>query len=96
VVKVLVKDGYALDFTRSVADEVAARWLQHQGIYAYSRRSRDEFSSLPQSGVEKERSLEQMRIMGVRPIRIVQSPYPSISVDVPSDVNAVEGMLTKH
>jgi 3-deoxy-manno-octulosonate cytidylyltransferase (CMP-KDO synthetase) len=96
VVKVLVKDGYALDFTRSVADEDAARWLQHQGIYAYSRRSRDEFSSLPQSGVEKERSLEQMRIMGVRPIRIVQSPYPSISVDVPSDVNAVEGMLTKH
>ena len=95
VVKVLVKDDYALDFTRSVAVEDASRWFQHQGIYAYSRRCRDEFSSLPQSEVEKERSLEQMRVLGKRPIRIVQSPYPSISVDVPSDLSAVEAALTR-
>ena len=95
VVKVLVKDDYALDFTRSVAVEDASRWFQHQGIYAYSRRCRDEFSSLPQSEVEKERSLEQMRVLGKRPIRIVQSPYPSVSVDVPSDVGAVEAALTR-
>ena len=95
VVKVLVKGDYALDFTRSVAVEDASRWFQHQGIYAYSRRCRDEFSSLPQSEVEKERSLEQMRILGKRPIRIVQSPYPSVSVDVPSDVGAVEATLTR-
>ncbi len=90
VVKVLVKDDYAVDFTRWVANEDAPRWFQHQGIYAYSRVCRDEFSSLPQNEVEKERSLEQMRVLGRRPIRIVQSKYPSISVDVPSDVNAVE------
>ena len=95
VVKVLVKGDYALDFTRSVAVEDVSRWFQHQGIYAYSRRCRDEFSSLPQSEVEKERSLEQMRILGKRPIRIVQSPYPSVSVDVPSDVGAVEAALTR-
>lgn len=95
VVKVLVKGDYALDFTRSVAVEDASRWFQHQGIYAYSRRCRDEFSSLPQSEVERERSLEQMRILGKRPIRIVQSPYPSVSVDVPSDVATVEAALTR-
>lgn len=95
VVKVLVKGDYALDFTRSVAVEDASRWFQHQGIYAYSRRCRDEFSSLPQSEVEKERSLEQMRILGKRPIRIVQSPFPSVSVDVPSDLSAVEAALTR-
>ena len=95
VVKVLVKGDYALDFTRSVAVEDASRWFQHQGIYAYSRRCRDEFSSLPQSEVEKERSLEQMRILGKRPIRIVQSPYPSVSVDVPSDVATVEAALAR-
>jgi 3-deoxy-manno-octulosonate cytidylyltransferase (CMP-KDO synthetase) len=50
---------------------------------------------LPQTEVETERSLEQMRILGKRPIRIVQSKYPSISVDVPSDVNAVEVALKK-
>ena len=95
VVKVLVEGDYALDFSRSVAVEDAARWFQHQGIYAYSRRCRDEFSSLPQSKIELERSLEQMRVLGRRPIRIVRSPYRSISVDVPSDVSAVEGALKR-
>lgn len=96
VVKVKVENGLAVDFTREVASEDAPRWFQHQGIYAYSRRSRDEFSSLPQNPVELERSLEQMRILGRTPIRMVQSPFPSISVDVPSDASAVEALLNEH
>ena len=95
VVKVLVEGDYALDFSRSVAVEDASRWFQHQGIYAYSRCCRDEFSSLPQSKLELERSLEQMRVLGRRPIRMVVSPFRSISVDVPSDVSAVEGALKR-
>ena len=93
VVKVLVRDGEAIDFTRSVPPAEASRWFQHQGIYAYSRESRDEFASLPQGKIELERSLEQMRILGRRPVRIVQSAYPSISVDVPSDAAHVEKIL---
>ncbi|WP_290925805.1 3-deoxy-manno-octulosonate cytidylyltransferase [Fibrobacter sp.] len=93
VVKVLVRDGEAIDFTRSVPPAEVGRWFQHQGIYAYSREARDEFASLPQSKMELERSLEQMRILGRRPIRIVQSSYPSISVDVPSDATHVENIL---
>lgn len=100
VVKVLVKDGVALDFTRDVdenalatASDQNAFWFQHQGIYAYSRACRDEFASLPQSQVELDRSLEQMRIIDRRTIRMVQSPYISISVDVPADVSAVEAQL---
>lgn len=93
VVKVRVEDGFAVDFTRNFPPEEASRWYQHQGIYAYSRAARDEFASLPQNEVELSRSLEQMRIMGKRPIRIVQSPYPSISVDVPSDAEAVEARI---
>ena len=93
VVKVLVRDGMAIDFTRSVPPAEVGRWFQHQGIYAYSRESRDEFASLPQSKIELERSLEQMRILGRRPIRIVESAYPSISVDVPSDAEHVEKIL---
>ena len=105
VVKVLVRDGLAMDFSRFVPPTLveqmigakplteASRWFQHQGIYAYSRESRDEFASLPQSRIELERSLEQMRILGRRPIRIVQSVYPSISVDVPSDAIHVEEIL---
>ena len=93
VVKVLVRDGVAVDFTRSVPPAETNLWFQHQGIYAYSREARDEFASLPQSKIELERSLEQMRILGRRPIRIVQSAYPSISVDVPSDATHVENIL---
>ena len=96
VVKVRVENGLAVDFTRHVEPSEAPRWFQHQGIYAYSRASRDEFSGLPQGGVELERSLEQMRILGRRPIRMVQSPYPSVSVDVPADAAAVEALIRKH
>ncbi|WP_295098880.1 NTP transferase domain-containing protein [uncultured Fibrobacter sp.] len=96
VVKVKVENGFAVDFTRHVEPSEAPRWFQHQGIYAYSRASRDEFSGLPQSGVELERSLEQMRILGRRPIRIVQSPFPSVSVDVPADAAAVEALIRRH
>jgi len=96
VVKVLVKGDVAIDFSRDVnlSDSVEeSRWFQHQGIYAYSRASREEFASLPQSSVELDRSLEQMRIIDRRTIRMVQSPYISISVDVPSDVAAVEAQI---
>ena len=99
VVKVLVSGGLAIDFTRVVKPALlgkpasAGRWFQHQGIYAYSRAARDEFASLSQSPVELERSLEQMRILGIRTIRIVESIYPSISVDVPSDATRVEQIL---
>ncbi|MCQ2096493.1 MAG: NTP transferase domain-containing protein [Fibrobacter sp.] len=95
VVKVRVEGDYAVDFTREVSEAEAHLWFQHQGIYAYSRVAREEFSALPQSNIELERSLEQMRILGRRPIRIVRSPYMSVSVDVPSDVFAVERLLKK-
>lgn len=95
VVKVKVQDNYAIDFSREVCLEDAPFWFQHQGIYAYSSASRDEFSSLPQSDSELERSLEQMRILGRRPIRIIQSKFRSVSVDVPSDAEAVEALIHK-
>ena len=93
VVKVLVSGGLATDFSRSVQLSTSSHWMQHQGIYAYSRAARDEFAALPQSKIEIERSLEQMRILGLRPIRVVQSIYPSISVDVPADALRVEKIL---
>lgn len=96
VVKILVKDDFAVDFSRNIPAEGAELWLQHQGIYAYSRLSRDEFASLPQNSLELERSLEQMRILGKRPIRVVRSRYPSVSVDVPSDARTIENLLKNY
>lgn len=92
VVKVRVVDGYATDFCRELP-AVAVGWTLHRGVYAYSEESRAEFSGLPQSTLEVERSLEQMRVLGLRPIRVVHDPDLSASVDLPSDVDVVESLI---
>lgn len=96
VVKVAVDSaGYAEDFVRGNPDG-SRKWFRHVGVYAYSAAARAEFSSLPQSKAEKERSLEQLRILGKRPIRVVFSTSLSASVDLPSDVQKVESLLKKN
>lgn len=92
VVKVLVHNGYALDFVRDLPAE-ASGWHTHRGIYAYGAESRAEFAALPQTRLETERSLEQMRILGKRPIRVVADPDFSASVDTPADVPIVESLI---
>lgn len=93
VVKVAVDSaGYAEDFVRNVP-EGNRTWFRHVGVYAYSDESRKEFSNLPQSKTERERSLEQLRILGKRPIRVVFCTSLSASVDLPSDVQKVESLL---
>lgn len=92
VVKVHVEQGYATDFCRE-ASAFGANWFMHRGLYGYSAVCRAQFQSLPQSTLELERSLEQMRILGLCPIRVIQDPDTSASVDLPSDVPLVERMI---
>jgi len=92
VVKVLVKDGYAVDFQREIPIGTVG-WTLHRGIYAYSAESRVEFAHLIRTPLELTRSLEQMRVLGIRPIRVIQDPDISASVDLPSDVGLVERIL---
>lgn len=95
VVKVAVDfSGYATEFTRKLPDD-SLRWFRHVGVYAYSAETREEFSNLPQSKLERERSLEQLRILGKRPVRVVFCTSLSASVDLPSDVQKVEFLLKK-
>ena len=92
VVKVKSANGYAVAFCRQILGPVAG-WNVHRGIYAYSREAREEFNSLPQSADEKRFSLEQLRILGKRPIRVIESTEHSMSVDVPSDVAKMETLI---
>lgn len=93
VVKVEIDEtGHATEFTRKLPER-AATWHRHVGVYAYSAESREEFSNLPQSALEKERALEQLRILGKRPIRVIYCTSLSASVDLPSDVQKVESIL---
>lgn len=94
VVKVAVSsDGFATDFRRSVPENEFGQWAEHRGIYAYSFKSREEFFALPQAPREQAESLEQLRILGKTPIRMVETQVPSYSVDLLSDVPTVEDQL---
>ncbi len=95
VVKVAVDSaGYATGFSRRLPDD-SRSWFRHVGVYAYSAEAREEFSNLPQSKSERENSLEQLRILGKRPIRVVFCTSLSASVDLPSDVQKVESLLKR-
>jgi len=93
VVKVHIVDGIATDFLRT--NPQGEGWHSHRGIYAYSAESLEEFAALPQSVLERERSIEPLRILGRRPIRVITSLDSSISVDVPADIERVTAFLLR-
>lgn len=105
VVKVVLDfDGNGLYFSRSpipwVRDTggiVAARHWKHIGIYGYRRSTLLEFPTLPPGELERIEQLEQLRWLenGFR-IRVVETEYDPVSVDVPADVARVEKILRER
>jgi 3-deoxy-manno-octulosonate cytidylyltransferase (CMP-KDO synthetase) len=105
VVKV-VQDfqGDALYFSRApipwVRDEAsrhAARHLKHIGLYVYRHAALLEYPTLPPGELERHERLEQLRWLenGYR-IRVVETEYDAVSVDVPEDVERVEKILRER
>jgi 3-deoxy-manno-octulosonate cytidylyltransferase (CMP-KDO synthetase) len=97
-------DGNALYFSRApipwVRDRdgsVAARHWKHIGLYAFRRDALIEFPTLPPGDLERLEQLEQLRWLenGYR-IRIVETEYDAISVDVPADIERVEKLLREN
>jgi 3-deoxy-manno-octulosonate cytidylyltransferase (CMP-KDO synthetase) len=100
---VLDFDGNALYFSRApipwVRDRggsVHARHLKHLGLYAFRRAALLEFATFPQGDLERIEQLEQLRWLenGYR-IRVAETQFDSISVDMPEDVARVEELLAK-
>jgi 3-deoxy-manno-octulosonate cytidylyltransferase (CMP-KDO synthetase) len=94
-------DGNALYFSRSPipwvrdrGEAVAAQHWKHLGLYAYRRDALLDFPTLPPGELERLEQLEQLRWLenGYR-IRVVETEYDAISVDVPGDVERVEKIL---
>jgi len=102
IVKVVLDfDGNALYFSRApipwVRDRkgpVHVRPLKHLGIYAFRRAALLEFATFPQGDLERIEQLEQLRWLenGYR-IRVAETEYDSVSVDMPEDVTRVEEIL---
>ncbi|RKY59939.1 MAG: 3-deoxy-manno-octulosonate cytidylyltransferase, partial [Candidatus Latescibacterota bacterium] len=98
VVKVVAdRRGYALYFSRSpvpfLRDVPREVWwergifLEHIGLYAYTREFLLTLSGLPPTPLELAEKLEQLRALehGYR-IAVVETDYESFGVDTPEDL----------
>ena len=105
VVKVVLDfEGHALYFSRAPIPWVQGdggpslvRRRKHLGLYVFRQKALLEFSGLPQGELERLEQLEQLRWLenGYR-IRVAETIYDSVSVDVPADVPRVEKLLLQR
>jgi 3-deoxy-manno-octulosonate cytidylyltransferase (CMP-KDO synthetase) len=81
-------------WVRDSAETVTAQHWKHLGLYGFRRDALLEFPTLPPGELEHLEQLEQLRWLenGFR-IRVVETDYDAISVDVPSDVARIEKLL---
>ena len=83
-----------IPWVRDSAETVTARHWKHLGLYGFRRDALLEFPTLPPGELEHLEQLEQLRWLenGFR-IRVVESEYDAVSVDVPADLERVERLL---
>jgi 3-deoxy-manno-octulosonate cytidylyltransferase (CMP-KDO synthetase) len=85
----------AIPFLRSRAAGVAL--YRHIGLYVYRRDFLLHLTGLPQSGLEKAESLEQLRALeNGFTIHVAETDYEPIGVDVPEDIATVENFLLQQ
>jgi len=71
-----------------------ATFRKHTGLYVYRRAFLLEYTSWPQSALERAESLEQLRALSRRAvIRVIESDSPSIGVDTEQDLARVRKMM---
>jgi 3-deoxy-manno-octulosonate cytidylyltransferase (CMP-KDO synthetase) len=101
---VLDFEGNALYFSRApipwvrdTGETVAARHLKHIGLYAIRRDALMEYPTLPPGELEHLEQLEQLRwLENGFGIRVVETDYDAVSVDVPTDIERVERRLREQ
>lgn len=71
-----------------------ASFRKHTGLYAYRRAFLLEYSSWPQSQLERTEALEQLRALERGAvIKVVEASSPSIGVDTPEDLERVRAIF---
>jgi 3-deoxy-manno-octulosonate cytidylyltransferase (CMP-KDO synthetase) len=92
-------DGRALYFSRATIPfdrdhTTAVHYYKHLGFYAYRKPALDAFCTWPESGLERNERLEQLRFLdhGVA-IHVAETPYDSVGVDTEEDLRRVEAIL---
>jgi 3-deoxy-manno-octulosonate cytidylyltransferase (CMP-KDO synthetase) len=92
-------DGRALYFSRATIpfdrDRAGAvGYFKHLGFYAYRKAALDAFCTWPESELEKNERLEQLRFLdhGIA-IHVAETPFDTVGVDTEEDLRRVEGIL---
>ena len=81
----------AIPFQRS---NQKADYYKHLGIYVYSREILENFSKLSDSMLEKSEMLEQLRLLEhTKRIKVIETDYNAVGVDIPEDIEKVEEIL---
>ena len=76
-------------YYRMQGDDV--RFYKHIGVYGYKKDFLMKFVQLPRSPLECAEELEQLRVLeNGYSIRVVETQYQSIGVDVPDHIALVE------
>ena len=92
-------DGRALYFSRATVPFDRDRtgsvpYFKHLGFYAYRKAALDAFCTWPESQLERNEKLEQLRFLdhGV-PIHVAVTPFDTIGVDAEEDLQRVQKIL---
>ena len=92
-------DGRALYFSRATIPydrdgNGQARYYKHLGFYAYRKAALDAFCAWPESELERNERLEQLRFLdhGVE-IYAAETPFDTVGVDTEEDLRRVEAIL---
>jgi 3-deoxy-manno-octulosonate cytidylyltransferase (CMP-KDO synthetase) len=97
-------DGNALYFSRAPIpwvrdrkESVVVQHWKHLGLYGFRRDALLEFPTLPPGELEHIEQLEQLRWLenGFQ-IRVIETEYDAVSVDVPADVERVEKLIRER
>lgn len=84
-----------IPYNRDGRDDI--KYYKHIGVYGYTKEFLKTFVNLPQSSLEKAEQLEQLRaIENGYKIRVIETKYQSIGVDLPEHVAIVEEEIKRE
>lgn len=86
---------YGIPYNRDGKDEVT--YYRHIGAYGYTKEFLEKYVALPASALENTEKLEQLRVLenGYR-IRVKETVYQSIGVDMPEHIALVEEEINRN
>ena len=100
---ILDENNFAMYFSRSPVptllklDAKGSYFYKHIGIYAYNKDFLFTFKKLPESYLEKNERLEQLRALeGGYKIKAIETKFETVGVDTPEDLELARTILEKE